>query len=67
MWLSNLKQGFKKGFINRDKGFIRRWPKDPKVVFFAPPNVFAEELTQRYVGIVCKAIQHVNSMNLDSL
>ena len=49
MWLGNFKQGLKKGFLNRDKGFIRRWPKDPKVIFFGPPNVFKEELTQRYI------------------
>ena len=48
MWLSNLKQGLKKGFLNRDKGFIRRWPVDPKIVFYGPPNVFKEEITQRY-------------------
>ena len=46
--LNNFKTGLKKGFLNRDKGFIRRWPKDPKIAFFTPPNVFAEELTQRF-------------------
>jgi hypothetical protein len=48
MWLNNIKQGLKKGFLNRDRGFIRRWPVNPKFVFFGPPNVFMEELTQRY-------------------
>ena len=47
MWISSIKTGLKKGFLNRDKGFIRRWPKDPKIVFFGPPNVFQEELVQR--------------------
>lgn len=47
MWLNNLKVNLKKGFLNKDKHFIRRWPKDPKIVFFGPPNVFKEELTQR--------------------
>jgi len=45
MWLSKLKTGLKKGFLNKDSGFIRRWPTNPKVVFFGPPNVFQEELT----------------------
>jgi adenylate kinase family enzyme len=48
MWLSNLKQGFKKGFLNPDKNLIRRWPKDPKIAFIYPPNSFGDELTQRY-------------------
>ena len=48
MWLNNLKTGLKKGFLNKDRGFIRRWPKDPKIVFFGPPNVFQEEISQRF-------------------
>ncbi len=48
MWLSNLKTGLKKGFLNKDRGFIRRWPKEPKIVFFGPPNIFADEITQRF-------------------
>ncbi len=47
MWLSNLKTGLKKGFLNKDKAFIRRWPVDPKVIFYGPPNVFKEEIMQR--------------------
>lgn len=48
MWLSNFKTGLKKGFLNKDRGFIQRWPTNPKVVFFGPPNVFQEEITQRF-------------------
>ena len=48
MWLSNLKTGLKKGFLKKDRGFIQRWPTNPKIVFFGPPNVFQEELTQRF-------------------
>lgn len=48
MWLSKVKTGLKKGFLNRDKDFIRRWPVNPKVAFFGPPNVFQQELTQRF-------------------
>ena len=29
--------------------FIKRWPTAPKVAFFGPPNVFLDELSQRYV------------------
>lgn len=48
MWLNNFKTGLKKGFLNRDRGFIQRWPANPKLVFFGPPNVFQTELTQRF-------------------
>ena len=34
---------------NLNGGFIRRWPTSPKVAFFGPPNVFLDELAQRYV------------------
>ena len=47
MWLSNIRNSIKRG-INRDKGFIQRWPTNPKVVFYGPPNVFQEEITQRF-------------------
>ncbi len=47
MWLNNFKLGLKKGFLNKDKGFIKRWPTNPKIIFFGPPNIFKEELTQR--------------------
>jgi len=47
MWISGFKRGLKKGFFDRDSKFIRRWPVDPKVVFFAPPNCFQDEITQR--------------------
>ena len=45
MWFSNIRTGLKKGFLNRDKNYIQRWPTNPKVVFFGPPNVFKEEIT----------------------
>lgn len=51
MWLNNLKSGIKKGVFGADKGFIKRWPNKPKVVFFGPPNVFMDEITQRYLFI----------------
>ena len=53
MWLNNLKRGLKSGFMSRDRLLTRRWPKDPKVVFFGPPNVFKEEITQRYNLFFC--------------
>jgi hypothetical protein len=46
MWLNNFRNGFRRGgLLARDKNFIRRWPVDPKVVFYGPPNVFMEEIT----------------------
>jgi hypothetical protein len=47
MWLSNIRNNIKRG-LTRDKGFIQRWPSNPKVVFYGPPNVFQEEITQRF-------------------
>jgi hypothetical protein len=47
MWLNNFKTNLKKGFFNRDKYLIQRWPNQPKVVFYGPPNVFQDELQQR--------------------
>jgi adenylate kinase family enzyme len=35
-------------FTNRKDTFIKRWPKNPKVVFFAAPNSFQDELIQRF-------------------
>ena len=45
MWFNNLRTGLKKGFLNSDKGYIQRWPKNPKIVVFGPPNVFKDEIT----------------------
>jgi hypothetical protein len=43
--LGNLSNGWKRGLLNREKDFIRRWPVHPKIVFFGPPNVFKDEIT----------------------
>lgn len=45
MWLNNLKSGVKRGWLKSDKGYIKRWPSNPKIVFFGPPNVFMDEIT----------------------
>lgn len=37
----------RKGLLNSDKGFIKRWPTCPKVAFFGPPNVFQDEIIRR--------------------
>lgn len=50
MWLNNFKSGVKKGVFGRDRGFIRRWPSNPKIIFYGPPNVFKEEISQRYIS-----------------
>jgi len=60
--LRSFKTGLKKGFLNKDKNFIRRWPKDPKIAFFAPPNAFADEVTQRFaidLGVPVVSMQNV--------
>ena len=41
--LKNVQRGRIAGAGN----FIKRWPSNPKVVFFGPPNVFIDELSQR--------------------
>jgi AAA+ superfamily predicted ATPase len=49
MWLNKMKPAIKKGVINhlKHRHFEKRWPADPKVVFFGPPNSFKTELEQR--------------------
>ena len=32
---------------NMPGGFIKRWPTNPKIAFFGPPNVMLDELAQR--------------------
>jgi hypothetical protein len=45
--LNRLNLSAKRGLFNQDKGFIKRWPSAPKVAFFCPPNVFADEIIKR--------------------
>ncbi len=47
MWLDKFRNGLRYGFLNKDRHFIRRWPKEPRVVFFGPPNIFLGEISQR--------------------
>jgi hypothetical protein len=39
--LKNLRRG------NITGNFIKRWPTNPKVAFFGPPNCFVDEFAQR--------------------
>ena len=39
--IKNLRRGQPAG------NYIRRWPSNPKIAFFGPPNVFLDELAQR--------------------
>ena len=41
--------------------FIRRWPTAPKVAFFGPPNVFLDELAQRYVLLSSSMLHSLSS------
>ena len=45
--LHRIARNIQKGPFNQDKGFIKRWPGAPKIAFFGPPNVFADEITKR--------------------
>ena len=47
---------------NLNGGFIRRWPTSPKVAFFGPPNVFLDELAQRYVKRLQKSTYRIISL-----
>lgn len=49
--MGGLQRAGKGGIFNKDAGFVRRWPINPKVAFFGPPNVFLDEITMRYVPI----------------
>ena len=35
-------------FKNRNSEFLKRWPKNPKIVFYTGPNTFQNELIQRF-------------------
>lgn len=39
-------KNFRKGNFTAG-GFIKRWPINPKIAFFGPPNVFLDEFAQR--------------------
>lgn len=39
-------KGLTQGHI-KTEALIKRWPSNPKVAFFGPPNVFIDELSQR--------------------
>ena len=41
-------KSIRKGNIMNAGNFIKRWPSNPKVAFFGPPNVFMDELAQRF-------------------
>ena len=48
--MGGLQRAGKGGIMNKDAGFVRRWPINPKIAFFGPPNAFLDELTMRYVA-----------------
>ena len=33
--------------LDKNAGFVRRWPVNPKVAFFGPPNAFLDEIAMR--------------------
>ena len=37
-----------KSVFKRSDQFIKRWPANPKIVFFASPNSFQNEIMQRF-------------------
>lgn len=46
--LNRLTQSATTGILSGAQNqFIRRWPACPKLAFFTPPNVFADEITKR--------------------
>ena len=46
--LNSLKTTIQRIGGNSESTFIRRWPLNPKVAFYGPPNVFREETMQRF-------------------
>jgi hypothetical protein len=62
--LHRLHSRTKAGFFSfqNDKLFLKRWPAAPKVAFFAPPNVFADEIIKRFsidLGIPIVSMQQL--------
>jgi hypothetical protein len=50
----------KKGLFFSDTEYIKRWPTAPKVAFFGPPNVFMDEIMNRFsidLGVPIVSIQ----------
>ena len=45
--LSSIANKFQNGLFSRNSGFIKRWPTNPKIAFFGPPNVFLNEISLR--------------------
>ena len=46
--LKYVNSGLAKGFLNPYRGMLKRWPNQAKIVFITPPNVFTDEISQRY-------------------
>ena len=34
-------------FFNKNGGYIRRWPQNPKIAVHGPPGIFVEEIAMR--------------------
>ncbi len=44
-YFENASMRVKYGLFKRDREFIKRWPKNPKVVFGGAPNAFVDEFS----------------------
>lgn len=40
MLFGNTRKGVLRQALSKDRGFIKRWPNNPKVIFFGAPNTF---------------------------
>jgi hypothetical protein len=47
MLLKKLSAATRGKLFDRNAGFIKRWPDNPKVIFFGPPNAPVIELANR--------------------
>ena len=46
-WGGKILNIIKGNALNRNANYIRRWPINPKIAVFGPPNTFVDEISMR--------------------
>lgn len=52
----------RKGLFAQDSQFIKKWPTNPKIAIYAPPNSFATEISKRLAIDLGVPIVSMNQM-----
>ena len=64
-WAARIQHMGRGNMFNKHAHFIKRWPINPKIAIYGPPNSFVDEISMRYV-IITLILIHLSSF-LDSL